>query len=89
MKIKNNLTKDEKIKIKKKYLITKKSVFLATLFVIGFIGLLIPLRPKESVLEKRELEKFPKFTLSSFWTAVIFLQSRHGMQIHFLSGNSF
>lgn len=72
MKIKNNLTKDEKIKIKKKYLITKKRVFLATLFVIGFIGLLIPLRPKKSVLEKRELEKFPKFTLSSFWDGSYF-----------------
>ena len=72
MKIKNNLTKDEKIKIKKKYLITKKRVFLITLFVIGFIGLLIPLRPKESVLEKRELEKFPKFTLSSFWDGSYF-----------------
>lgn len=72
MKIKNNLTKDEKIKIKKKYLITKKRVFLTTLFVIGFIGLLIPLRPKKSVLEKRELEKFPKFTLSSFWDGSYF-----------------
>ena len=72
MKIKNNLTKDEKIKIKKKYLITKKRVFLITLFVIGFIGLLIPLRPKKSVLEKRELEKFPKFTLSSFWDGSYF-----------------
>ncbi len=72
MKIKNNLTKDEKIKIKKKYLITKKRVFLITLFVIGFIGLFIPLRPKESVLEKRELEKFPKFTLSSFWDGSYF-----------------
>ena len=72
MKIKNNLTKDEKIKIKKNYLITKKRVFLTVLFAIGFIGLLIPLRPKTSVLEKRELEKFPKFTLSSFWDGSYF-----------------
>ena len=34
--------------------------FFVFLFVIAFIGLLLPLRPKESDLEKRELSKFPK-----------------------------
>ena len=33
--------------------------------MIAFIGLLLPLRPKESELEKRELSKFPKPTVST------------------------
>ena len=39
--------------------------FFVFLFVIAFIGLLLPLRPKESELEKRELSKFPKPTVST------------------------
>lgn len=39
--------------------------FFVFLFVIAFIGLLLPLRPKESELEKRELSKFPKPTIST------------------------
>ena len=33
--------------------------------MIAFLGLLLPLRPKESELEKRELSKFPKPTVST------------------------
>lgn len=73
MKIKKeNLTKDEKRKIQKAYLIIKKRTFLTAIFLIGLLGLIIPLRPKESVIEKRELEKFPKFTLASFWDGSYF-----------------
>ena len=39
--------------------------FFVFLFVIAFLGLLLPLRPKESELEKRELSKFPKPTVST------------------------
>lgn len=40
-------------------------IFLITLMVIGFLGLLIPLRPRESAIEKRTLTKFPKPTVKT------------------------
>lgn len=41
-------------------------VFLLLIFAFFVLSLIIPLRPKFSENEKRELAKFPKFTLSSF-----------------------
>ena len=41
--------------------------FLALLVVMGFIGLLWFARPKTSVIEKRDLTEFPKFTLQGVW----------------------
>lgn len=41
-------------------------VFMLLLFAFFILSLIIPLRPKYSENEKRELAKFPKFTLSSF-----------------------
>lgn len=43
-------------------------IFVFLLFFTGFsiLGTLMFLRPSESILEKRELEKFPKFTVGSF-----------------------
>lgn len=41
-------------------------IFAAMLFIIGLIGLIIPLRPKTSDIEKRTLTDFPKFTVRDF-----------------------
>ena len=39
-------------------------LFIAVMAFCCILGLMIPVRPKESVLEKRELAKFPQFTVS-------------------------
>lgn len=39
--------------------------FALTIAIISIIGLIIPLRPKESVSEKRKLAEFPKLTYES------------------------
>jgi hypothetical protein len=46
----------------------KKSLvdFLKILLIAFLVGLLLPLRPSVSETEKRELTKFPTFTISSF-----------------------
>lgn len=54
------------------YLLIKISVFFLTLFVFAFIGILLPLRPKTSELEKRELTKFPDFSVSGFLSGQFF-----------------
>lgn len=41
-------------------------VFAAIMAVGAFIGLLFFVRPKKSITEKRELAKFPSFTITSF-----------------------
>ena len=46
--------------------------FYAMLFIIAIIGLIIPLRPKTSTIEKRELEKWPEFSSESFWDGSYF-----------------
>lgn len=48
------------------FLLIKISVFFLTLLVFAFIGILLPLRPKTSSLEKRELASFPQFTVKTF-----------------------
>ena len=45
----------------------KTLAFAAVLFVFFFIGLLGWLRPDTSVIEKRELTKYPSLSWSSFW----------------------
>ena len=40
--------------------------FAAIMAVGAFIGLLFFVRPKKSIMEKRELAKFPSFTITSF-----------------------
>jgi len=49
-------------------------VFLVILFAFALTGLLIPLRPSESLLENRTLEKFPAFTMESFLDGSYFSQ---------------
>ncbi len=59
-------SKKEKERIRKRSLSIRIVVFFAALLVFAVIGLLIPLRPSESVIEKRALEEFPRFSVSSF-----------------------
>ena len=66
--------KRRRLRIIKKYRTTVYRTFLAVLFVIAVIGLLLPLRPKTSALEKRELEKWPRFSLSEIWDGSYFSQ---------------
>ena len=58
--------------IRKKYMRMTIRIFFGLLLVFGFIGLLFPLRPKESDVEKRELTKFPKPTVSTFLNGEFF-----------------
>ena len=55
-------------KKKKNYKYTKYKiyVFSAVLMLMTIIALIIPLRPKESKVEKRTLTKFPAFSVQSF-----------------------
>lgn len=55
-------------KPKKNYKFVKYKIyaFSACLMLIAVIALIIPLRPKESSVEKRTLTKFPKFSVESF-----------------------
>ncbi|MCD8027395.1 MAG: hypothetical protein LUF02_01745, partial [Erysipelotrichaceae bacterium] len=69
-----NFLKINLMTLKDKYLLIKISVFLIVLFTIGIIGLILPIRPTESQIEKRELEKFPTFTIGTFWDGSYFSQ---------------
>ena len=55
----------------------KWSRILVQVFVILFaalfvLGLCLPLRPRESDLEKRELAKFPAFSFAALWDGSFF-----------------
>ena len=50
----------------------KYLLFLAFLVIFGFIGILWFARPSTSALEKRELTKFPKISLSGIWDGSFF-----------------
>lgn len=53
-------------KFKSKTDAIKTALFVAVMAIFAFIGLLFFLRPTVSETEKRELTKFPEFTLESF-----------------------
>lgn len=57
---------------KKKYVRQKIYVFAGVLLFFALIALIIPLRPKESAVEKRTLAKFPKPTLETVWNGEFF-----------------
>lgn len=42
-------------------------VFCVVFAIFGILGLILPLRPSISELEKRELTKFPDFSIETFW----------------------
>lgn len=50
---------------KGKFVLLQIASFALTIAIISIIGLIIPLRPKESVSEKRKLAEFPKITFDS------------------------
>ncbi len=52
--------------VRKKYTALKIIVPLCCLLIMGIIGLLIPLRPKVSSVEKRNLTSFPEFSVGDF-----------------------
>lgn len=49
-------------------------VFYFVLFATAFLSLLLPLRPTYSDFEKRELTKFPEFSLEALWSGDYFSQ---------------
>ena len=50
------------------------TTFFAFLIVMALIGLLLPLRPKTSAVEKRDLEKWPAFSIAAIWDGSYFDQ---------------
>lgn len=56
----------------KKYIKIKIYAFAGTLLFFALLALMIPLRPKESQVEKRKLEKFPAPTLETLWNGEFF-----------------
>lgn len=61
-----NEFKKRKRKAQKMYMKLTVYIFVSVLLIGCLWGLLFPLRPKESNLEKRELTKFPKPTVETF-----------------------
>ena len=49
----------------RKMLNVKIAAFFIMMLIFGVIALIIPLRPTESVVEKRELTKFPEFSFQA------------------------
>lgn len=62
----------QKNKIRKMYMRWTIRIFVGTLIIFGLLGLLIPLRPTVSDSEKRELTKFPKPTVETFFNGEFF-----------------
>lgn len=53
-------------------IVCKIYAFVAVLGFLAFVALIIPLRPKESQIEKRTLTKFPKPTAETLWNGEFF-----------------
>ena len=58
----------------RKMLNVKIAAFFIMLLIFGVIALIIPLRPTESVVEKRELTKFPEFSFQALADGSYFKQ---------------
>ncbi len=78
-----------------KYKMIRVTVFFLAMAFFAVAGILIPLRPKTSDLEKRELTRFPSFSLSDFWNGTFFsgIETWYGdtfpMRESLLSANAF
>ena len=46
----------------------KAAVFFVVLYAFGVFSMLLPLRPTESIMEKRKLTEFPVFTVEALAT---------------------
>ena len=65
-------TKQEFQRVRLRCIHIKTLLFLGFLVIMGFIGLLWFARPKTSELEKRDLTKFPSFSLKGVWDGSFF-----------------
>ncbi len=63
---KQEISKKEKARIRNRFRRWGIRAFFLLFIVIGVIGLILPLRPTESDVEKRTLTVFPTFTWESF-----------------------
>lgn len=63
---------NKKRRRKRKYIKYKIYAFAGTLAFFALLALLIPLRPKESEIEKRTLAKFPKPSIATLWNGEFF-----------------
>ena len=63
---------EENKKARRKFQRISVRVFYGMILGIGFIGLLIPLRPKTSESEKRDLTKFPTPTVETVMSGEFF-----------------
>ncbi|MBR4451824.1 MAG: hypothetical protein IKS39_08320 [Clostridia bacterium] len=52
--------------------LAKKVIFFGFIVIMAFIGIIWFARPKTSEVEKRELTKFPKLTISGIWNGSFF-----------------
>ena len=68
-KTRSSLQKAERRKKRRRAL---ASPFFTVLFVLGIIALIIPLRPTESMREKRRLAQFPDFTVKTLLSGDFF-----------------
>ena len=69
MKINDNVDKNSekyRVYLMKKYAVIKIIVFSVLLCFGGIISFIIPLRPKVSESEKRQLTSFPDYDTASF-----------------------
>lgn len=64
--------KKKKRRIRKQWNLRIIHIFEVVLIVFFVIGILIPLRPEKSDIEKRELSKFPTLSWSSIWDGSFF-----------------
>ncbi len=64
--------KKRKRRIRKQWNLRIIHIFEVVLIVFFVIGILIPLRPERSDIEKRELSKFPALSWSSIWDGSFF-----------------
>ena len=64
--------KKKKRRIRKQWNLRIIHVFEVILIVFFVIGILIPLRPEKSDIEKRELSKFPTLSWSAIWDGSFF-----------------
>ena len=56
----------------RRYVKYKVYAFAGTMAFFSLLALIIPLRPKESEIEKRNLERFPKPSLETIWNGEFF-----------------
>ncbi len=68
-KIMRSSTRQERRRLRR---IKLAAPFFTVLFVLGLIALIIPLRPTESMREKRRLAQFPELTISSLFSGDFF-----------------